>query len=426
MRTNPQRGRVYRRCGCRDADGRQLGARCPRLTTNPKHGTWTFAVDMPSPTGKRSTLRRGGFSTKSDAQAALNAVLTFERSGLIIDDKQTVADYLTRWLQQKTLILKPTTVARYTDYITKDLIPAFGAIRLVTLNHQHIAQFIAAQLGAGRGPITVRRCIATLSSALNDAVRQQRLPHNAAKYAAVPRPPKRDRPCWSPSEATRFLRYCAAVGDPLTDLYELIIGTGMRKGEALGLHWGRCPPGRAGPLRPAHPVQHQQLHAGLHRAQDPQQPRLDRPVRPRARRTPAPSPAPARPRAGVHPTRRPATAARVRSAAPPQAHRRSRPSTDPGPRPAALRRHHHVELAGTAGHGVQDAAPLNPVDHDRDLRPPAQARRARRRTRDRNSPRKGRRRVARPHCDHKWTKTTPAGLPRKVNPLVIDRRDDRI
>lgn len=27
------------------------------------------------------------------------------------------------------------------------------------------------------------------------------------------------------------------MDDPLTDLYELIIGTGMRMGEALGLHW---------------------------------------------------------------------------------------------------------------------------------------------------------------------------------------------
>lgn len=34
-----------------------------------------------------------------------------------------------------------------------------------------------------------------------------------------------------------FLRYCADVHDPLAELYEVIMSTGMRKGEALALHW---------------------------------------------------------------------------------------------------------------------------------------------------------------------------------------------
>ena len=55
------RGRVYRRCACRHA-GKQLGAHCPELTSNARHGTWTFAVDLPSLTGKRATMRRGGYA----------------------------------------------------------------------------------------------------------------------------------------------------------------------------------------------------------------------------------------------------------------------------------------------------------------------------------------------------------------------------
>jgi integrase len=34
-----------------------------------------------------------------------------------------------------------------------------------------------------------------------------------------------------------FLRHCARVDHPLSELYEVILGTGMRKGEALALHW---------------------------------------------------------------------------------------------------------------------------------------------------------------------------------------------
>ncbi|GAA1908192.1 hypothetical protein GCM10009753_44180 [Streptantibioticus ferralitis] len=52
MRSATTRGRVYRRCGCRDQQRKQLGARCPKLAADPDHGTWTFAVGLPSPPGQ--------------------------------------------------------------------------------------------------------------------------------------------------------------------------------------------------------------------------------------------------------------------------------------------------------------------------------------------------------------------------------------
>ncbi|WP_447006686.1 tyrosine-type recombinase/integrase [Saccharothrix isguenensis] len=227
---------MYRRCGRRDAAGRQLGARCPELAGG-RHGRWSFAVDLPSLDGRRRTMRRSGFATRTEAQAALGKVLEYERTGIITDDKQTVADYLTTWLHDKASAIKPTTTARYHDYVYKDLVPALGAVRLDALSHQHIALFIHHQLTARPGPVTPRRCVATLSSALTYAVRQRRLAHNPARYVLVPRPPKYEPTCWSPSEAARFLGYCHDHDDPLTDLFEVIIGTGLRKGEALALHW---------------------------------------------------------------------------------------------------------------------------------------------------------------------------------------------
>ena len=76
---------------------------------------------------------------------------------------------------------------RYTDYIRNDLIPAFGAVPLERLTHEHVSQFIQCELAAGRGVVTLRRCVTTLSSALNDARRNHRLSHNAARFAKRPR-----------------------------------------------------------------------------------------------------------------------------------------------------------------------------------------------------------------------------------------------
>ncbi|MET9378745.1 site-specific integrase [Streptomyces sp. NPDC002992] len=42
---------------------------------------------------------------------------------------------------------------------------------------------------------------------------------------------------WTAEEAARFLTYCHQADPEIGDLFEVLIGTGMRKGEALGLHW---------------------------------------------------------------------------------------------------------------------------------------------------------------------------------------------
>jgi integrase len=182
-------------------------------------------------------MRRSGFATKTDAADALTRVLECERSGVRLDDTETVASYLTAWLETKAQSLKPNTVARYRDYIHNDLIPAFGAVRLERLTHDHVTHFVNAQLAVGRGAVTLRRCITTLSSALNDARRNRRLNHNAARFTKIPKPPRGEVTCWTTTEAGAFLRHCRQVDDPLADLFELMICTGMRKGEVLGLHW---------------------------------------------------------------------------------------------------------------------------------------------------------------------------------------------
>lgn len=90
-------------------------------------------------------------------------------------------------------MLKPTTMARYRDYVHNDLVPAFGSLRLDDLRHRHISAFVTGQLSAGRGRTTLYRCLATLSSALGDAVRQHRLAHNPASAPAPRRPPAPER-----------------------------------------------------------------------------------------------------------------------------------------------------------------------------------------------------------------------------------------
>ncbi|GAA3053023.1 hypothetical protein GCM10020229_75760 [Kitasatospora albolonga] len=239
MRAHLAVGRVYRRCGCRDQQRHQLGTHCPRLIAEPSHGTWTFALELPPavPGGHNRTVRRGGFPTEADARDALRRYQAGRRLGVNADPNQTVAEYLTTWLAAKELTLKPTTWVRYRDYVHHDLIPALGAIALDDLAYEHLLAYARAQLAAGRGRSTVWHILATLSSALGEAKRTHRLPANVARPTIIPRPHSEERTIWTVAQVVTFLRYCRAVDPKFADLIELIVCTGLRKGEALALHW---------------------------------------------------------------------------------------------------------------------------------------------------------------------------------------------
>lgn len=189
------KGRVYRRCSCRDDDGRQLGAHCPVLLSDRKHGSWTFAVDVPSVDGRRKTMRRGGYPTKGAAQRALPDVLARYGAGVRVDRPGNRGRLPRGLAGREAARAQATTMHRYSEIITKELVPAFGALPLEQLRHDHVTALVTELEAAGRGAPTIRYVHAVLSSALADAVRQRRLTHNVAEHTALPRctPPSGSR-----------------------------------------------------------------------------------------------------------------------------------------------------------------------------------------------------------------------------------------
>jgi integrase len=98
---------------------------------------------------------------------------------------------------------------------------------------------LRARGGRGGRPLrgkSVRNVHALLSKALGDAVRRG---HLAANPAAAVDPPARDdsveRTAWSRDEVRAFLD--AAAGDRLHAVWRLLLATGMRRGELLGVQW---------------------------------------------------------------------------------------------------------------------------------------------------------------------------------------------
>jgi integrase len=235
---------VYRRCACRDENGRQLGAKCPRLAADPKHGTWTYYVSGIDPrTNKRIQIRSSKdkdgatLPSKRAAQQARAEALTGLSQGRYRgDDKTQVDAYLKAWLTRRERDgMRPSTLRMYRRYVQNDIAPALGALKLREVRRHHVDTFIRQLRDDGRGPTTIRRIHATLSSAFSDAERLDLIDGNPAHKVDLPKVNKARISVWEPAEVDMFLKHMDQ--HRLGAMFELEVLTGLRRGELCGLRW---------------------------------------------------------------------------------------------------------------------------------------------------------------------------------------------
>ncbi|WP_052669018.1 tyrosine-type recombinase/integrase [Nitriliruptor alkaliphilus] len=156
----------------------------------------------------------------------------------------TLAEWLEEWSASRRHHLEASSVASYRIMADAYLLPHLGDVPLDALDVRRIEATYATLLTrGGRGgrplaPRTVAYAHAVLHRALVDAVRLGVLATNPAAAVTLPRhavdgrPPRRLR-VWDARQVGQFL--VASADHPLADLWAVALGTGLRRGELLGL-----------------------------------------------------------------------------------------------------------------------------------------------------------------------------------------------
>jgi len=235
---------IEKRCGCRDEQGRKIGARCPLLKRS-GHGSYGYRIDLGPGLDGKGVLRqrrqeyRGGFARRKDAeQAKAEHVTRLGQGQQQARTGTTCGQWWQQWLEGK-VNLRPSTRRSYETHIRLYLQPHLGHVRLQDLTTGHVERMYASirSRGGGRtvGPATVRRVHATVMSALNTAVRRRLLAFNPAQHVEMESAHRPEVHPWEPVELGAFLD--AASADRLGAIYHLMAMTGLRRGEAVGLRW---------------------------------------------------------------------------------------------------------------------------------------------------------------------------------------------
>jgi integrase len=307
-------GSVSRRCSCRGEDGKELGSECPRLKRS-GHGHWFWRIELPATAdGTRRPRRRGGFATATAAQDELDhvrALLAIPKEGAIdalrrvgdviaaaiaakrklpeietirqllradlpVLTHPTLQEWLTGWLPQKKRLSRNARRS-YESHIRLYLIPYMGTLLINEIRVAHVSDMFdaivehndeiklaresgdAERIAAVKyqrpvGPASMQRIRETLRASLNDAIREELITFNAAKWVEMP-PAVRPKPIvWTPERIERW-RETGEIPSPvmvwtpdltgrfldhiryhrLYALFHLIAHVGLRRGEGCGL-----------------------------------------------------------------------------------------------------------------------------------------------------------------------------------------------
>jgi integrase len=214
---------------------------------------YDVTYDLPG-TDQQRHQRRRTFATRRDAERFLARELAaIDRGERIHTRAVSFADYATEWLAAKRPRLEASTYRDYETHLRLRLIPALGRLRIDRISRAHIEAYLAdldARAGAGRK--VINDSLIPLRQILGRAVRERLIVANPAAST------DRDAPLELPYEApamrtlTRdqtegYLREAWAVRhaperDPAERAWygpvaEVLLGAGLRIGEALALEW---------------------------------------------------------------------------------------------------------------------------------------------------------------------------------------------
>lgn len=201
-------------------------------------GRWMamMTIGRDPATGKLQRVALYGKTRQAVADKLSQALSDRSRGTFVAPHKLTVGEWLDTWLRDyKEPKLRPISYDSYAMLIRLHIKPALGHVPLKDLRPDQVQRLYNAKRDAGLSPRTIRYIHTVLHGALKQAMKTQLVGRNVTEATELPSGKTRTMRPLTLEQVQQFL--AAVRDDRLFAAVFLALGTGLRRGELLGLRW---------------------------------------------------------------------------------------------------------------------------------------------------------------------------------------------
>jgi integrase len=201
-------------------------------------GKWRVRLNIGTDgAGKRIRLHQIVEGSATDAKRALTGMLKRKDDGLPVAlSRQRLGAWADEWVAQHCKSGERTRSdyrSLYRRYLKTD--PYMSARTLASLTPKDVQDWVNTLSRRGLSARTVHMAHGAVRACLNQAMKLGMIARNVATLVDLPANDRREMQALTPEQATKFLS--AVAGDPWEAFFVLLVLTGLRPGEALGLQW---------------------------------------------------------------------------------------------------------------------------------------------------------------------------------------------
>jgi len=233
-------------------------------------GTWEGRVSTGRDPGTGKYIQKYFYGkTQAEVVSKMNDFKYENDHGIYVEpSKLTVGQWLDIWRAEYCSGIKSSTVDQYRTQVEQHLKPAFGAVKLDKLtapviqklyNQKQRERKADPKGRAGLSAKSIKNLHGVLHEALERAVKLGYLKMNPCDACELPRIERHEIQPLTNEEVGKFLK--AIHGHKYERLFTVLVFSGMRQGEALGLRWS-CVDLAAGTIRVDRQLQKERLPGG--------------------------------------------------------------------------------------------------------------------------------------------------------------------
>ncbi len=194
-------------------------------------GYWAAAVAV----GGKRVVRYA--KTERAAKGVLEELQRTHYLGtLSAPTKVTVREWVAQWLEWQSTRLRPSSLTAY-ERVVALLLPHVGHLRLDRLTAPAVALAFSKLERAKVGRRTVEQAYTYFHGCIERAVTLGMLGSNVVSKVPRPSAQSEDRAQWTLADMQRFLAATDTADTRYAPLFVVLLGTGLRISEALGLRW---------------------------------------------------------------------------------------------------------------------------------------------------------------------------------------------